>query len=184
MHGWTPLIVLHAVAATLAMVLGAVNLLRRRRGDLPHRVIGRTWLGAMYLTALSSFGIQELRPGRFSWIHALSVLTLITLTLGLWNARKGRVAAHAGNMIGSYLGLIGAFIGVVVVPDRLIPQAFQHNWLGMAAITAVIVGAGLAFVAVVTRLLGGTAARLTGGEPVDVPVEPGRDPAATAGRPD
>lgn len=154
MPGWTVLIAAHAVAATLAMVLGAVNLLRRRRGDLPHRVIGRTWIGAMYLTAVSSFWIQELRPGSFSWIHGLSVLTIITLTLGLWNARRGRVAAHAGNMIGTYLGLIGAFLGVVVVPSRLIPQAFQQNWLGMLGVTAVIVGVGLAFVAAVTRLLG------------------------------
>src|SRR5262245_35826328 len=91
MHGFTILIALHAVAATLAMVLGAVNLLRRRRGDLPHRIIGRTWIVAMYFTAVSSFWIQEIRPGRFSWIHALSVLTIVTLTLGLWNARRGRV---------------------------------------------------------------------------------------------
>jgi uncharacterized membrane protein len=154
MPGWSILIALHAIAATLALVLGAVNLLRRRRGDLPHRVIGRTWIGSMYVTALSSFWIQELRPGRFSWIHALSVLTLVTVSLGLWHARRGQVAAHMGNMIGSYLGLIGAFLGVVVIPTRLIPQAFQHNWLGMAAITALIVGVGLAFVAVVTRVLG------------------------------
>lgn len=154
MHGWSVLIALHAVAATLAMVLGAVNLLRRRRGDRPHRVIGWTWIGSMYVTAVSSFWIQELRPGRFSWIHALSVLTIVTVSLGLWNARRGRVAAHLGNMLGSYLGLIGAFLGVVVVPTRLIPQAFQHNWLGMAAITALIVGVGLTFVAIVTRVLG------------------------------
>lgn len=154
MHEWTVLIAVHAVAATLAMVLGAVNLLRRKRGDGPHRVIGRTWIGAMYFTAVSSFWIQEIRPGRFSWIHALSVLTIVTLTLGLWNARRGRVAAHAGNMIGTYLGLLGALLGVVVVPTRLIPQAFQQNWLGMAAVTAVVVGVGLAFVALVIRLLG------------------------------
>jgi len=153
MHGWTILIATHAVAATLAMVLGAVNLLRRRRGDLPHRIIGRTWIGAMYFTAVSSFWIQEIRPGNFSWIHALSVLTIVTLTLGLWNARRGRVAAHAGNMIGTYLGLLGAFIGVVVVPARLIPQTFQQNWLGMTVIAALVVGAGLLFVAAVTRLL-------------------------------
>ncbi len=154
MHGWTILIASHAIAATLAMVLGAVNIFRRPRGDLPHRIIGRTWIGAMYFTALSSFWIQELRPGSFSWIHALSVLTIITVSLGLWNARRGNRPAHAGNMIGSYLGLLGAFAGVVVVPQRLIPQAFQHNWLGMLAVTAVIVGVGLGFVAIVTRLIG------------------------------
>jgi uncharacterized membrane protein len=154
MHTWTVLIAGHAVAATLAMVLGAVNLARRPRGDLSHRIIGRTWIGSMYLTAFSSFWIQELRPGSFSWIHALSVLTIVTVSLGLWNARRGNVPAHAGNMIGSYLGLLGAFIGVVAVPNRLIPQAFQSDWLGMLAVTAVIVGTGLAFVAMVIRVIG------------------------------
>jgi uncharacterized membrane protein len=142
------------VTATVALVLGAVNLRRRPRGDLAHRIIGRTWIGAMYLTAFSSFWIQELRPGSFSWIHALSVLTIVTVSLGLWNARRGRVAAHAGNMIGSYLGLLGAFVGVVAVPDRLIPQAFQNDWLGMLAVTGTVVGAGLAFVAIVIRAIG------------------------------
>ena len=161
MHAWTVLIATHAIAATLARVLGAVNLLRRPRGDLPHRIIGRTWIGSMYFTAFSSFWIQELRPGSFSWIHALSVLTIVTVSLGRWNARRGNVPAHAGNMIGSYLGLLGAFIGVVAVPNRLIPQAFQNDWLGMLAVTAVIVGAGLAFVAIVIRVIG----RRTGSGP-------------------
>jgi uncharacterized membrane protein len=161
MHTWTVLIAAHAVAATLAMVLGAVNVTRRPRGDLPHRIVGRTWIGAMYFTAISSFWIQELRPGNFSWIHALSVLTIVTVSLGLWNARRGNVPAHAGNMIGSYLGLLGAFVGVVAVPNRLIPQAFQNDWLGMLVITAAIVGAGLAFVAIVIRVIG----RRTGSGP-------------------
>ena len=154
MHSWTLLIGLHAVAATLAMVLGAVNIVRRPRGDLPHRIIGRTWIGAIYFTAFSSFWIQELRPGSFSWIHALSVLTIVTVTLGLWNARRGNRPAHAANMVGSYLGLLGAFVGVVAAPQRLIPQAFQQDWLGMLAVTATVVGVGLGFVAIVTRVIG------------------------------
>ena len=84
----------------------------------------------MYFTATSSFWIQQLRPGSFSWIHGLSAFTIVTLSLGLWNARRGRVRAHAGNMIGTYVGLWGAFAGVAVVPSRLVPQAFQANWLG------------------------------------------------------
>ncbi len=83
--GFTPLVATHAVAATLAMVLGAVNVLRRRRGDAPHRFIGRVWLVAMYFTAFSSFWIQDLRPGSYSWIHGLSAFTIVTLSLGLWN---------------------------------------------------------------------------------------------------
>ena len=72
-HSWTTLVATHAVGASLAMVLGGVQVGRRRRGDRPHRVIGRVWLALMYFTALSSFWIQQIRPGNFSWIHALSV---------------------------------------------------------------------------------------------------------------
>ena len=88
--GFTPLVATHAVAATFAMVLGAVNVVRRRRGDGPHRLIGRVWLVAMYFTAFSSFWIQDLRPGSYSWIHGLSAFTIVTLSLGLWNVRRGQ----------------------------------------------------------------------------------------------
>jgi uncharacterized membrane protein len=151
--GFTPLIGTHAVAATLAMVLGAVNVVRRRRGDAAHRLVGRIWLVAMYFTAGSSFWIQDLRPGSYSWIHGLSAFTIVTLSLGLWNARRGRIRAHAGNMIGTYAGLLGAFVGVVAVPDRLVPSAFQQDWLGMTVITAIIVATGLASTWLVVRLL-------------------------------
>ena len=56
-------------------------------------------------------------------------------------------------MIGTYVGLIGAFVGVVAVPDRLVPSAFQQDWVGMVVITAIIVGVGLAFTSLVVRLL-------------------------------
>lgn len=152
-HAWTLLIITHATAASFSLVLGAVNALRRRRGDRPHRAIGWTWVGLMYFVSFSSFLIQMIRPGSFSWIHALSVLTITTLTLGIWNARRGNIRAHAGNMIGTYLGLWGALIGVVAVPDRLVPQAFQESWLAMGGLTLAIVVAGLSFVGGIIRLL-------------------------------
>ena len=153
-HSWNVLIAIHAFAASFAMVFGAVNVLRRKRGDRPHRTIGWIWLVLMYFTAFSSFWIQQLRPGSFSWIHGLSAFTIVTLSLGLWNARRGNIRAHAGNMIGTYAGLWGAFIGVAAVPSRLVPQAFQSNWLGMSVLTLAIVAVGLAAVAVLIRLLG------------------------------
>lgn len=153
-HSWNTLIVIHAVAASFAMVFGAVNIARRRRGDRPHRTIGWIWLGCMYFTAFSSFWIQQLRPGNFSWIHGLSAFTIVTLSLGLWNARRGNIRAHAGNMIGTYIGLWGAFIGVAAVPSRLVPQAFQDNWFGMSMITLAIIAVGLLTVAGIIRVLG------------------------------
>ncbi|RNL61349.1 DUF2306 domain-containing protein [Nocardioides marmoriginsengisoli] len=153
MHEWNALVATHAVAATLALVIGGANLVRTPRGDRAHRVLGRTWLVVMYFVAGSSFWIQQLRPGNFSWIHGLSTFTLITLTLGWWFARHGNRPAHAGNMIGTYLGLWGAFIGVVAVPSRLVPQAFQDDWWAMSLLVSGIVMVGLGLVLVVTRAL-------------------------------
>ncbi|NUT36765.1 MAG: DUF2306 domain-containing protein [Hamadaea sp.] len=121
------LIPAHAAVATLALILGAVNLLRRTRGDHMHRIVGRVWVAAMYVTVLSSFFIQELRPGRFSWIHGLSAFTFCTLSIALWAALTHRIATHRQFMIGSYLGLVGAFIGAVAVPVRYLPQAIVHR---------------------------------------------------------
>lgn len=121
------LIPAHAVVATIALMLGARNLLVRRKGDRSHRIIGRIWMVAMYVTVISSFAIRELRPGHFSWIHGLSIFTFITLTIALWAARTGRVRWHRGFVTGSYFGLVGAFIGAVVVPVRYIPQQVAHR---------------------------------------------------------
>jgi uncharacterized membrane protein len=123
----TWLIPAHATVATLALLLGARNLLVRRKGDRPHRIIGRIWMVAMYATVISSFAIRELNPGRFSWIHGLSVFTFVTLTIALWAARTHRIRVHRGFAIGSYFGLVGAFIGAVVVPVRYIPQQITHR---------------------------------------------------------
>ena len=130
-------IALHAGGATIALALGAYNLVRRTRGDRPHRWIGRVWVVAMYWTILSSFAIRELRPGHFSWIHGLSVFTFGTLSIGLWGALTHRVDVHRRFMTGSYLGLLGAFAGAVAVPSRRIPQWTLHEPAGLALGAAV-----------------------------------------------
>ena len=136
----TPLIAAHAFGATLALVLGAWQLLRRPRGDHAHRRVGRVWVVAMYWTVLSSFFITELDPGHFSWIHGLSALTFVTLTAGTWAAVLGRIAVHRQFMTGSYLGLVGAFAGAVAVPQRDIPQLLVHRPVVFAvAVVAVAV---------------------------------------------
>jgi len=112
----------HAAVATTALTLGAYNLLRKRKGDRSHRVVGRVWVAAMYATIISSFFIRELRPGQFSWIHGLSVFTFVTLSVALWAAMTGRVRTHRRFVTGSYLGLVGAFVGAVTVPVRYLPR--------------------------------------------------------------
>ena len=140
MDGWTVLIAAHAAGATLAVLLGGYNVLRRRKGDLLHRRLGRVWFVDMYWVAFSSFGIKELTPGHFSWIHGLSAWTIISLTVALWAAATHRIEAHKQWVVGSYLGLVGAGIAAVAFPVRLVPQTAIHAPLALltalAALTA------------------------------------------------
>lgn len=131
----------HAAMATIALTLGAYNLLRKRKGDRSHRIVGRVWVAAMYATIISSFFIRELRPGQFSWIHGLSVFTFVTLTVALWAAMTGRVRTHRRFVTGSYFGLVGAFIGAVAVPIRYLPRHIVERpaEVGMALFGLVVV---------------------------------------------
>ncbi len=134
----SPLIAAHALGASLALALGAVNLLRSTKGDRSHRVVGRVWVVAMYWTVLSSFFVREINPGGFSWIHGLSVFTFVTLSIGLWAAATGRIETHRGFMRGSYLGTVGAFVGATAVPQRAVPRlAVEHPMVLSAAALSV-----------------------------------------------
>ena len=93
----------------------------------------------MYIVVLTSFGIRTI-DGGFNWLHALSVLTFCTLTAGLWAVRKGNIRAHRSLMTGSYLGLIGAFVGVLAVPSRRIPQLAIHELPLLGLLILVLLG--------------------------------------------
>lgn len=140
---WTGVIILHALTASLSLLLGAFQLLRPKKGDRFHRMVGRTWVVCMYAVCLSSFFIQGVADG-FSWLHGLSLFTTVTVSLGLYSAIKGNIPAHKANMIGSYFGAVGAFIGVIAVPTRRIPQlAMNHTPLFFLFIGLITISAGL-----------------------------------------
>lgn len=135
---WSLLIAVHAVAAAYSILFGAFQLLRKRKGGRLHRLIGRVWVGAMYAVLVTSFGIRTL-DGGFNWLHGLSVFTFFTVSIGLWTARTGRFTAHRSFMQGSYFGVLGAFIGVVAVPERRIPRMAVHDLLGLSLWIALVV---------------------------------------------
>lgn len=135
---WDPLILIHAITASYALLLGAVQLLRRKRGDRPHRYIGWSWVIAMAIVLTTSFGIRTINGG-FGWLHALSLFTAVTLTMGVVAAKKHRIKAHRSFMTGSHFGLLGAFVGVLAVPERRIPDTAVHHPLLVAVFVAAIV---------------------------------------------
>ncbi|WP_285713623.1 DUF2306 domain-containing protein [Erythrobacter oryzae] len=118
-------IMLHLATVVPALLLGPVVLLRRK-GDATHRMLGRVWVCLMLVTAITSAFIRS--PGGgiagtgFSFIHAFTVWTLVSVPLAVRAARQGRIAAHRGMMTGLYAGLViaGAFS---FLPGRLLGSA-------------------------------------------------------------
>ena len=97
----------HLATAVLALGLGSANLVLAK-GTPRHRVFGTMWIAAMLSVTVSSFWIRELRAGELSWIHGLTVWTLVSMGTAMWAIRTGRVGVHAGFMIGTMIGAFGA----------------------------------------------------------------------------
>lgn len=134
----TPVILVHAVAALYVLILGPLQILRRRR-DGAHRLLGVSWIGAMLVVCLSSYWIGA----GFTWLHGLSTWTLVCMVAALAGIRLGNVGVHRGFMVGSYFGTVTAFAFAALVPSRLIPQLLRSEPL-VAAVTVVAVGAVVA----------------------------------------
>ncbi len=97
--------------------------------------MGRVWVVAMTVTAISSFWIKG-RLGwpwlaGFSWIHLLSVWILVSLAMAVTRARQRRIPAHRGWMRGAFGGLIGAGVFAAISPGRVLHQLRRIVGVGL-----------------------------------------------------
>ncbi len=116
------IMLVHVLAACIAVVLGAWQLVAAKRG-MRHRYVGYLWMAAMAVTALGSFGLRSdiglAWLGGFSPIHGLSVFTLLSLVLAVRHAIRRDFANHRRWVFGAYMGLAGAGVFAVMVPGRV-----------------------------------------------------------------
>jgi len=113
---------LHAFPALAAILLGAAQL-ALPKGTPLHRAMGWTWVVLMALIAGSSFFIHTICSfGPYSLIHLLSVLTLVSLPLGVYHARSHHIAAHARVMKLLFLGAL-----VIAGLFTLLPGRIMHD---------------------------------------------------------
>ena len=121
---FTPVILVHAGTAFAALALGTL-MFARRKGDLAHRLVGRVWAALMIATAVSSFWIRS--DGGFSWIHALSVLTLMLLALGIGLAIRGNRDGHRKTMQGLFFGALVITGLFTLMPHRLLGRMLWQS---------------------------------------------------------
>lgn len=120
MH-WTdhPVGQLHLGVAYLGLILGPVIFLRRK-GTIPHRVMGYVFAFSMLtlnLSALTRYGLTG-GPNFFHFAALVSLATIIPGLLYAWRSRA-RVSprshvAHGIFMTWAYFGLVMAFIAEAV----------------------------------------------------------------------
>ncbi|MBE0623225.1 MAG: DUF2306 domain-containing protein [Burkholderiales bacterium] len=119
-HEFTPIILVHLGAALVALALGAVVFFGRK-GTFGHRVLGRVWVLLMLVTAISTFWIRS--TGGFSWIHGLSVITLLVLARAVYLAMNGNVRRHQSAMKALYFGALIVAGAFTLLPQRLLGHA-------------------------------------------------------------
>lgn len=148
----SPVIQIHAVVALIAMLVGAVQL-SRKKGDWLHRMMGRIWVALMAVVALSSFFIWTIRLWwMFSPIHLISVFTLAMLWIGVNHARKHDIKRHMRTMEYTYFlalvvtGLLTFLPGRIMYivafgEDGATPQKLEifGGIVGLAAIIATVI---------------------------------------------
>lgn len=96
---------LHLVTIAAALILTSILMLRRR-GDRAHRLLGRAWAAFMFATALVSFNIRLNTPGQLSWIHLLSLLTMLLVPTIVFSARRHKVKTHRNFVRGTVVGAL------------------------------------------------------------------------------
>lgn len=130
---------IHLVASCLALVAGAVVLLRRK-GTRFHRRLGYAYVGSMVALNVTALMIYRLFGG-FGPFHVAALVSLATVVPAVVAARRRRpgwLARHYYWMTFSYVGLLAA--GASEVATRL-PDAPFWGAVAASSIAVILVGA-------------------------------------------
>lgn len=115
---------IHVIAALFALFTG-IYIFSRRKGGKWHKRIGKGWVVAMALVALSSLFINQLKVwGPFSPLHLLSLFVLGSLVYAIAKVRAGDVQAHRFTMIGLFVGGLLVAGALTFARDLLMHRIF------------------------------------------------------------
>ncbi len=120
--GWA--VKAHLLTVLPAFAIGTWLIFASRKGAPWHRRLGAAYMALMVTTALAAIFIRSVKPPHWSLIHLFVPLTLVSVAVALWAARRGRVRSHRNAMIALYVGgllIAGRF---TLSPGRLLHRMF------------------------------------------------------------
>ncbi|STR45623.1 DUF2306 domain-containing protein [Iodobacter fluviatilis] len=114
-------VMLHLFAAFWVLIVGALQI-ARPKGTSMHKALGKSWMLAMLLVAVSSFWIKSAMNVFMGYgpIHLLSLWVLVCVCASIHFARQGNIKKHKGFAVGAFYGAIGAGLAAVAMPGRLL----------------------------------------------------------------
>ncbi len=115
---------IHLATILPAFVLGTWLIFLSIKGSRPHRKLGAVYMGLMLFSATAAIFIQEVRPGKFSWLHLFVLLTYWGVGRALWAVRQKDIKAHKGAMVGLYIGGLLIVGGLTFGPGRIMYRLF------------------------------------------------------------
>lgn len=141
----------HVLAAFAALIAGAAVLLLPK-GRHTHRVVGTVYVVALVVVNVAAASLH--RENAFGVFHALAVISLITIAVGLSPLLLGKrsppvIATHAYCMTWSYSGLVAAGCGQLAVAVGTDLEA----WVVPTVIASVLSLSGVIIFAKVPRIL-------------------------------
>ena len=141
----------HVVAALSALATGAA-VLPVPKGTHTHRLIGTAYVLALVLVDVAALSLH--RENVFGVFHALAVVSLVTVAVGLSPFLLGKrspvvITTHAYCMTWSYAGLLAAGCGQLAVAVDLDAGA----WVVPVTIGAVLSISGVVIFGRVPRIL-------------------------------
>jgi uncharacterized membrane protein len=119
----------HVSSAVAALLLGAV-VIGASKGTALHRTIGAGYVAAMVILNVSALAIYRL-TGHFEPFHALALLSLATILRGLAPALRrsaGWLITHYRSMAWSYVGLLAATCGEIIMRLLFRAGTFTGSW--------------------------------------------------------
>ena len=124
---YTELAYLHLATILPAFLIGTYLLLNRK-GTPSHKLLGKTYMLLMLVTAAVTLfmpaGIGARFLNHFGYIHIFSVLVLYNVPVAYLAAKRGYLQTHRGNMIALYFGGILIASSFTLMPGRML-----HDWL-------------------------------------------------------